>query len=731
MRNILIKNNVLVYCERNTTGEVVIPKGLSKIDAFAFSGCKWITSVIIPDGVTEIGIGAFRDCIRLASIVIPSSVTEIGGSAFCGCFSLQNAEIPEGVDEIQDFTFYDCSSLTTVKLPETLRHIGDYAFAYCYFLDNVRLPDGLVSIGNLAFTECESLSFIEIPNVTSVGDAAFSFCSFLKSMLLPESISGQSDSFMQNGVWWREIPVLESYSVRERLYAGEHPLKTFGIQVQDRIDKFLSFGITHFVDLTEEGECEPYAHLLPDGATHYRFPIKKNAVPQSCSSMNKFLEYIKGVLTFNTHAKIYIHGNDDVGRTGLLAACFYVHSGDDYNLSLLKLRKSFRGCAKYSISSAMIPFDQDMFVCEYDEWLRHIHEQLPHLSFSKDEIPVSKPNQDRVRGSLYGGAIGDAVWFSKRYTSELEVNYLFVDEELEGAMLISDATQLSILTACGLIYSDSSAASVLESISEAYLAWNTYHRMDWYHSKIKDSIHVKRFIEWVRYFSPWRCPDGTCVAALEALADGKEVHNDSKSCGGVMRVAPIALFGLSENRFADIYAMDKMAVDVARITHKNPLGFLPALIVAHVIYRLAIDDTPTRDRLCYFIQEALSVADELYPALKEDIDYLRLLLKKTLLLAGSQHSLCESISLLGEGWNADEAMAMAFYCAIRYFDHFEVAIDAVQHIENSNTIAAIIGNILGAAMGYKALPDKYKPELYENHIECSRWIIKAADNLCR
>ena len=83
MRNIQIEKNVLVYCSKNTRGEVVIPNGVVKIEDFAFRGCQLITSVIIPEGVTEIGCGAFSGCARLESIVIPSSVTEIGESAFC------------------------------------------------------------------------------------------------------------------------------------------------------------------------------------------------------------------------------------------------------------------------------------------------------------------------------------------------------------------------------------------------------------------------------------------------------------------------------------------------------------------------------------------------------------------------------------------------------------------------------------------------------------------------
>ena len=289
--------------------------------------------------------------------------------------------------------------------------------------------------------------------------------------------------------------------------------------------------------------------------------------------------------------------------------------------------------------------------------------------------------------------------------------------------MISSATQLTVFTACDLVNSTSNTTEeILESITESYLAWN-----DGGHSYPYDSC--SKYNNWQRDFGSWRYPDAICVDALDNLAVGTDVHNDSKSCGGVVRVAPIALMGLGDNRFIDIYAMDKMAVDTARITHKNPLGYLPALVFAHVTYRLAIDDAPTREKLSYYIKESLSVAAKLYPTFQQEIDYLRLLLHKTLLLAYYQHPSRESLSLLGDGWNAGEAIAMAFYCAIRYFDDFEAALAAVHHIGNRDNIGAIIGNILGAAMGYNVIQEKCNPGILSQGLECSRMIIKVADNL--
>lgn len=66
------------------------------------------------------------------------------------------------------------------------------------------------------------------------------------------------------------------------------------------------------------------------------------------------------------------------------------------------------------------------------------------------------------------------------------------------------------------------------------------------------------------------------------IHSGKELHNNSKGCGGVMHVAPIALFGLGEDRLSSIEAMDKLAAEAAEMTHLNPLGYIPAAMMVKI-----------------------------------------------------------------------------------------------------------------------------------------------------
>jgi ADP-ribosylglycohydrolase len=57
-------------------------------------------------------------------------------------------------------------------------------------------------------------------------------------------------------------PIENSYEVTKNIYAGEYPRNKDDESSYAKIRQFESFGITHFIDLTEEGELQPYEPLL-------------------------------------------------------------------------------------------------------------------------------------------------------------------------------------------------------------------------------------------------------------------------------------------------------------------------------------------------------------------------------------------------------------------------------------------------------------------------------------
>ena len=121
-----IQNGVLVKY-RGDGGNVVIPKGITRIGNNAFYNCDSMTSVTIPNSVTIIEDFAFYRT-GLTRVVIPNSVTDIGEYAFYRCESLTSVIISGSVSKINFKAFANCESLSDVTILSRLINIVIYAF---------------------------------------------------------------------------------------------------------------------------------------------------------------------------------------------------------------------------------------------------------------------------------------------------------------------------------------------------------------------------------------------------------------------------------------------------------------------------------------------------------------------------------------------------------------------------------------------------------------------------
>ena len=87
----------------------------------------------------------------------------------------------------------------------------------------------------------------------------------------------------------------------------------------------------------------------------------------------------------------------------------------------------------------------------------------------------------------------------------------------------------------------------------------------------------------------------------------------------------------------------------------------------------------------------------------------------------------EAIHRLGQGWVAEETLAIAVYCALKYRDDFDRALIAsVNHEGDSDSTGAVTGNILGAKLGLAGIPEKYT-----GNLELKDVILQVADDLWR
>lgn len=358
---------------------------------------------------------------------------------------------------------------------------------------------------------------------------------------------------------------------------------------------------------------------------------------------------------------------------------------------------------------------------------------------TKDQTIPVLPVQDRIRGCLIGGAAGDALGYPVEFFSEQTLRdrcgdggirqYLL--DPVSGTARISDDTQMTLFTANGLLVGDTRTA--LRGIgaqphcyvSRAYQDWLITQRT----SAPAHGAHA--CICWLMDIPAlYRCraPGSTCLSALTQqqgqppLASYiSQPQNHSKGCGGVMRVAPL---GVSRYTAVPIEALDREGAELAAITHGHSLGYMPAAVLTHILHRIVYPEQART--LLQIVCEARDTVRTLFAGDKH-LDELTAHIDLSIRLADNDEPDLANIHRLGEGWVAEETLAIAIYCALRHADDFSAGIiAAVNHRGDSDSTGAVTGNILGALHGYDAIDKAWTRDL-----ELRDVILELADDLDR
>lgn len=341
--------------------------------------------------------------------------------------------------------------------------------------------------------------------------------------------------------------------------------------------------------------------------------------------------------------------------------------------------------------------------------------------------------QNKCRGSLIGGAIGDAFGYPVEFVNSFEeikakygeegitaydTSYTWLDEKFDNA-LFSDDTQMTLYTAEGLLEAERSGRPIVATICNAYLAW--FGRQVGKKVKISYDSELSKIDE----LNQRRAPGNTCLSALLSIYNGKDPMNSSKGCGGIMRVAPIGLYGAIHGWSLEETA--KLAGEVAELTHLHPLSTYPSAALA-VIVQLCVSDDETIDGSLFeaIVEKSLEIVSGAYGDDAPSMADFKNLIRKALRFEDNLLQDWEIIENdLGGGWVAEETLAIAVFSVIRHIDDFNACmICSVNHGGDSDSTGAVVGNIIGAIIGYEAIPDKFTKS-----IQLKELLISTADAL--
>jgi ADP-ribosylglycohydrolase len=323
-----------------------------------------------------------------------------------------------------------------------------------------------------------------------------------------------------------------------------------------------------------------------------------------------------------------------------------------------------------------------------------------------------------MKNTLIAQALGDAFGYIVEFAKWEDIRakhgdngLLYEPSKLELAA--TDDTQMTLFCLDGLDKAEKSAKErgrnledPTDEIHKSFLDW--YITQDIFHGAEPGSEGLMSYGElFVR-----RAPGNTCLSALGSGRKGSTRNpiNDSKGCGGIMRVTPIAFYAKTIDDAFD------WGVKQAAITHGHPEGYLSAGVYSAVVFELIHN---TRDILTAVKKAEVVLQD--YPKSENMLNWVNKTVWATKHVEGLKNN--GLTNELGQGWVGEEAFAVAVYCAATSLTFKEVVEKATNHSGDSDSTA-----MLAAGLWYLSTRDESFLEDAE-HVDLNNCIVNFVDSL--
>lgn len=368
--------------------------------------------------------------------------------------------------------------------------------------------------------------------------------------------------------------------------------------------------------------------------------------------------------------RVVVHCRGGLGRAGLVGARILAERGTPPALAIDQVRAARTGAI------------------ETDE-------QQWHVLATRARAPSRW--RERVTASLVAGALGDAVGYLVEFDSLEGIRHRFGAAGLRVAgidddvLVASDDTQMTLFTLEALAAARAAGATSADAV-EAHLV-DGY--LDWYGTQRQVERRPAGRLASDPRLCRTRAPGNTCLSSLAAGGGRWARHRDhpvnlSKGCGTVMRTAPAGWF---EDWAPD--AAFALGLRASAITHGHPTAVLAGAAMA-AITRAILGGAP--------VVAAAQVALVLLRRAPDHAETVAAIEAALALAANAAAPTPAAVATLGEGWVADEALAIGLFAAIRGATLVDALEIAANHAGDSDSTASIAGQLRGAADGVHALP---------------------------
>jgi ADP-ribosylglycohydrolase/protein-tyrosine phosphatase len=442
-------------------------------------------------------------------------------------------------------------------------------------------------------------------------------------------------------------------------------------------------GASMLVSLVEDHELAGL--LIPDlvavARSHRlvveRFPIEDGGVPQDLVGVRRLVDL--AVDHVNADGTVIIHCRGGLGRAGTIGGCVLVALGHGLEETFAILERA-RGpsCPENEAQRAFIR-----------AFAEHLRRRPRPATRSGREAFGPSDRRSRFVGAALGAAIGDAMGHPTEFVRSLdEIRARFGPNGVEGYALFDERDGVRFAP-----YTDDTqmAEAVMRPLLSGLAAGEDL-------DGVLDRM-ARAFVAWsVRPQGGHRAPGRACLDGCAALARGvapREAGGPrAGGCGSVMRAYP---FGLVFSD--DLARAEQWAVEHSRLTHGDPIA-LAACAAMAVATAMAVGGA-----------EPAAIARAMVEAAGRHSAGTSAMIADA--VAEARDGVPPEVTLGRlEGWAAHEAIAAAAYVFVRHPDDARAAIlEAANTIGDSDSIATLVGALVGARLGSHALPADWVRDL--------------------
>lgn len=308
--------------------------------------------------------------------------------------------------------------------------------------------------------------------------------------------------------------------------------------------------------------------------------------------------------------------------------------------------------------------------------------------------------QSRIRGAVLGAAVGDALGHLTEFLRSFDaIQARYGPNGVAGYVLhwerggerfapYTDDTQMAELVLRTFTWARQEGASLDRAMR--FLA--------------------RRFVIWsLEPQGGHRAPGNACLAGCRLLASGEPWNSaggeSAGGCGSVMRAYPAGLL------FADnLQEVERWATSQSLTTHRHPMALAACASLATGV-ALAINEANLAEIVNGMVVAAARYDRETTELIANGVNDAQAGVAPTRVVDRLQ------------GWVAHECIAAAAYVCVRHpADLPSALLEAANTPGDSDSIATLVGALLGAHLGFEAIPSDWVHEL-----ERSNELLQLAD----